>query len=108
MAYTPKQLYQGQPGTSYATAYTATAVSCILREVVVANPTAGSVTLDLSVVASGGTAGVTNNIIPNAVIGGYSVVIFSFSTVMAPSGFISAKASAAASLTLTISGVEFT
>lgn len=107
-AFTPKRLAQTQPGTSYATAYTVpAATSCIVKEVVACNPTGGSVALDLSLVASGGTAGATNNVIANAVIGGYSTAIFTFSQVLAAGGFISAKASAAASLTVTVSGVEF-
>lgn len=109
MAYTPLRLAQFQPGTAYATQYTVPAAkSCIVKEIVVCNPTAGSVALDVSFVASGGTAGVTNNVIANHTIGGYSTVIYTFSQVLATGGFLSAKASTAASLTVTISGVEIT
>jgi hypothetical protein len=105
--YTPKRLGQSQPGTSYATIYTATAVSCIVKGICVCNVTGGSVALDLSLVASGGTAGVTNNVIANHVIPPYTTVTYTFDQVLAASGFVSAKASAAASLTVTVSGVEF-
>lgn len=106
--FTPVRLAQTQPGTSYATAYTVPAsTSTIIKELVACNPTGGSVALDVSFVASGGTAGVTNNVIANAVIAAYSTVIFSFSQVLATGGFISMKASAASSLTVTVSGVEF-
>jgi hypothetical protein len=106
--YTPKRLGQAQPGTSYGNLYVAPAdKSAIIKELVVCNPTAGTVALDVSFVASGGTAGVTNNVIANHVIGAYSTVIYTFAQVLAASGFVAAKASAAASLTVTVSGVEF-
>lgn len=107
MAYVPKRLAQTQPGTSYATAYTATATNVIVKEIVVCNTTASPVTLDISLVASGGTAGVTNNVVSTAPIGAYSTVIYSLSQVLAASGFISMKATTASALTVTISGVEF-
>lgn len=105
--YTPARLYQGQPTASYATVYTATGKSAIVKEIVVCNPTSGSVALDLSLVASGGTAGVSNNVIANAVIPPYTIVVYTMSQVLAPSGFISLKASTTTTLTVTISGVEF-
>lgn len=106
--YTPKQLGQSQPGTSYAMIYTVPgSTSCILKEVVACNVTGAAVVLDLSIVASGGTAGVTNNVIAQHQIGAYSMVSYTFSQVMATGGFISAKAGTASALTLTISGAEF-
>jgi hypothetical protein len=106
--YTPTRLGQAQPGTGYGNLYVVPAAkSAIIKELVVCNPTAGSVALDVSFVASGGAAGVTNAVIANAVIGAYATVIFTFAQVLATGGFIAAKASAAASLTVTASGVEF-
>jgi hypothetical protein len=106
--YTPKRLSQSQPGTSYATAYTIPAsTSCIIKELVVCNTTANNVTLDVSLVASGGTAGVTNNVIAQHSIAAYSMVIYTLSQVMATGGFVSMKAGTASALTVTISGVEF-
>lgn len=107
MAYAPTRLFQTQPGTSYATAYTATSVNCIVRELVVCNVTAAAVVLDVSFVASGGTAGVTNNVIAQHVIGAYSTVMYTFNSVLAASGFISLKAGTASALTVTGSGVQY-
>ena len=106
--YTPKRLSQSQPGTSYATTYTVPAsTSCIVKELEICNVTGGSVSIDVSLVASGGTAGVTNNIIAGWVIPAYTTVSKTLSQVLATGGFISMKASAATSLTVTVSGVEF-
>ena len=106
--YTPKRLSQSQPGTSYATAYTVPgSTSAIIKEIVVCNTTGGSLTIDISLVASGGTAGVTNNVVAAAVIPAYTTVIYTFAQILATGGFVSMKASAATSLTVTISGVEF-
>ena len=107
--FTPVRMAQTQPGTGYATAYTVPgATSCIVKEVVICNTTGSAVNFDMSFVASGGTAGVTNNVVSNAPIGAYSMVTFTFSQVMATGGFISMKASTASALTATISGVEIT
>jgi hypothetical protein len=105
--YTPKRLAQAQAAATDTTLYTATAVSCIVKEITVCNTTGGLVALWVSICASGATAGDSNRVICNETIGAYSTVIFSFSQVIAASGFVSAKASAATSLTLTLSGVEF-
>jgi len=106
--YTPKRLAQTQPGTSHATAYTVPgATSAIIKEIVVCNTTASAVNLDISLVASGGTAGVTNNVVSTAPIGAYSTVIYSLAQVLATGGFVSLKASTASALTVTVSGVEF-
>lgn len=105
--YTPKRLSQGQLTTSYATQYTVPAsTSAIIKEIVVCNTTASPVVLDLSLVASGGTAGVTNNILSQVTIGANNTAAFTFAQVLATGGFISAKASTGAALTVTISGVE--
>lgn len=109
MPYTPTRLSQSQPGTSYATAYTVPAsTSAIVKEILVCNPTTSLVTLTVSLVASGGTAGVTNNVVADTPVGAGQTVVISLSSVMATGGFISLKASAATSLTVTISGVQIT
>jgi nicotinamide mononucleotide (NMN) deamidase PncC len=106
--YTPKRLGQTQATTSYATLYTVpAATSVIIKEIVVCNTTGSPVTFDCSFVASGGVAGVSNNVIAQHQIGAYSTVSYTFSEVMATGGFISLKAGAGAALTITISGVEF-
>ena len=106
--YTPTRLAQAQPGTSYGTLYTSPAATAtIVKEILVSNTTGSSVALDVSFVPSAGSAGATNAIITNAIIPAYQTVIFTFSQVLATGGFISAKASVASSLTLTVSGVTF-
>lgn len=109
MAYVPKRLAQFQPTTSYVTYYTVPgATSCIVKEIIACNVTGSPVVLDVSLVASGGTAGVTNNVIAQHSIGAFSTVSYTFAEVLAAAGFISVKAGTAAALTMTISGIEFT
>lgn len=109
MPLRPKRLSQHQPSTSETTRYTATGITyAILKEVVIANVTGGAVTFDMSLVPSGGTAGVANRLIPNASIDPYTTVIFKFSQVLEVGDFLSTKASAATSLTVSISGAEIT
>lgn len=106
--YIPKRLAQVQATTSYVTAYTVpAATSTIVKELVVTNVTGAAVVIDVSLVASGGTADVTNNVIAQHQLGAYSLVIYTFSQVLATGGFISLKAGTAAAVTFTISGVEF-
>lgn len=105
--YTPTRLGQAQPSTTFGTLYTVpVGRSCIVKEIVVTNVTGGQVALDVSFVASGGTAGVANAVIYNHLIDAYSTVIYTFSQVLATGGFVSARASAGSALTVTVSGVE--
>jgi len=80
----------------------------ILREVVVVNVTGGAAAFDLSLVPSGNAAGDANRLIRNASIDPYTTVIFKFSQILETGDFISTKASVAAALSVTISGVEST
>lgn len=107
-AYTPKKFFQVQPGTGETTQYTVPgATSAILKEVIVANVTTGAVTFEMSMVPSGGTAGVANRIIPVVSIAANTIVQFLIYEVMVTGDFLSTKASAATSLTVTSSGVTF-
>lgn len=107
--YTPKRLAQVQATTAYVTAYTVPATtSTIVKEIVVCNTTGSAVTFDLSLVASGGVASTSNNLISQHQIGAYSTVSYVYSQVIATGGFISLKAGTSAALTITISGVEIT
>jgi hypothetical protein len=106
--YTPKRLDQRQAAVAETTHYTVPgATSAIIREIVLCNTTSGSIAVWVSFVASGGTAGDSNRVINNEVIPANSTVIFSFSQVLATGGFVSCKAGAATSVTITCSGVEF-
>jgi hypothetical protein len=105
-AYTPVQLAQAQPGTSYGTIYTVpAATTVIVKEIVACNTTGSAVVLDISYVPSGGTAGVANNIVAQEQIGAYSTVVFLLASVLPTGAFIAARANIASALTLTASGV---
>lgn len=107
--YSAVRLSQSQPGVAFATVYTAPAsTKTIVKEIVVCNVTAGPITLDVALVPNAGSAGVTNQIIAGHNIPANTTVTYTYSQVLATGAFISAKASVAASLTVTISGVEIT
>lgn len=106
--YTPKRLDQRQAGAAETTHYTVPgATSCIIKEIVFCNTTGGAISVWISLVASGGTAGDANRVISNETIQANSTTSFTFAQVLATGGFVSCKASAATSITVTISGVEF-
>jgi hypothetical protein len=107
--YSAVRLSQSQPGTGFATVYTAPAsTKTIVKEIVACNTTASPITFDLALVPNGGTAGPTNQIIFGHIIPANTTVSYTYSQVLATGAFISAKASAATSLTVTVSGVEIT
>jgi len=107
MIYSPRRLTQFVAPTSETTQYTVPAsFFAILKNIVVANTTGLTQTINLSVVPSGGAAGAANRILPGISILGNSVFTMDLSTVMAAGDFVSASASAASSLTVTVSGVE--
>jgi hypothetical protein len=106
--YTPLRLDQRQAAVTDTTHYVVPAAkSAIIKEIVICNTTAGQIAAWVSLVASGGTVGDANRVVCNEVIPAWSTVIFTFSQVLATGGFVSCKASAASSLTFTVSGVEF-
>lgn len=106
--YTPLRLDQRQAATTDTTHYTVPgAKSAIIKEIVVCNTTAGQVPFWASLCASGATVGDANRVVCNAVIPAYTTTIFTFAQVLATGGFVSCKAGAVSSLTVTITGVEF-
>jgi P pilus assembly chaperone PapD len=106
--YTPKRLAQFQAAAADTTQYTVPgATSCIIKEIVFCNTTGGAISVWVSFVASGGTAGDSNRVINSEVIQPNSTTAFTFAQVLATGGFISCKAGSSASITTTISGVEF-
>lgn len=109
MAYLPKQLAQSNvASTTETTVYTvATGVNCIVKQIVVSNVTASAAVTSLSIVASGGSAGVTNRLYEQMSVPANSSVSFDLSQVMASGGFISVKQGTSSAITTTISGVEF-
>lgn len=106
--YTPLRLDQRQAAVTDTTHYVVPAAkSAIIKEIVICNTTAGQVSFWASMVASGGTVGDANRVICNEVIPAWTTVIFTFAQVLATGGFVSCKAGAASSLTITCTGVEF-
>jgi hypothetical protein len=106
--YTPKRLDQRQAASTDTTHYTVPgATSCIIKEVVFCNTTTGAITVWMSFIASGGSVGDSNRVINAETIQPNSTTVFTFAQVLATGGFISCKAAAATSITVTISGVEF-
>ena len=103
---TPVLLYRGQPGTAAGTLATATTTT-VVKQVVIANVTAVTATLTLSLVPSGGTAGVTNRLCSATPFPGNSITTIDLAQVMTAGDFLSALQGTAAALTLTISGVTF-
>lgn len=103
------RIYQGQPGTAEGTIYTVgtgnTHVKLHKMEVVMANTTANDSTVSLSLVPSGGVAGVTNRILPSVKVPANSVASIKFNQFMSVGDFLSALQGTAGAITLTISGV---
>lgn len=106
MAFTLTRLAQFVATTAEATYYTVPGgQKAIVKNIVIANTSAATATLALSLVASGGTAGNANRILPTIAVPANSVIPFDLTQVMDAGGFISAIASANAALTVTISGL---
>ena len=105
-AYTPARLYQGQPGTSSATLYTVpSSTTVIVKQILVANTTSTAATLTLSLVPSGGTAGVTHHIASAVTVQGNALVTFDLAQVMTAADFLAGLQGTSGALTVTISGL---
>lgn len=97
------RLYQGQPGTSVETVYTATQ-RVVVTEVLIANTSSAAVTVTVYFVPSGGIAGVTNVVVPEAPVPANTLAILELRTPLAPDDTIQAFQGTADKVTLTISG----
>jgi len=103
---TPLQLAQAAITTSYTTMYTTPASTrTYVKGIDVCNTTGGPISVYVSLVPSGGTAGASNAIFYNAVVPGYTTLQWSSTQVMSVGGTLQAKASAAGA-TITASGGE--
>jgi len=106
--YTPVRQGQAQAGIAFSNLYVVGAgKTAIVKTLSVCNVTAGSVALDVSLVNQGGTASDANAVVRNHTIPPYATVMYTFDQVLAAQGFVAVKASVAAALTLTLSGVEY-
>lgn len=108
--YTPIKLCQAVLTAADVTYYTVPgATSVIVKEIVLTNTTVVNVTVSVSLVPSAGSAGVGNRILEQVPVAALTTVVLSdFSEVMPTGEFISAKASAATSITMRASGVTIT
>lgn len=111
MSVTGSRLVSGsQIAGSNTTYYTATNVRARIDKCTATNTTAGAVTFNLYLVPSGGSAGVTNQIIDTQSVAAHSD--YTCPEVVGhwieKGGFLSAGASAATSITLVVSGIEVT
>lgn len=107
MALDPTVLYRGQPGATSTTLYTVTNTAgkfAIVKNIMIHNPTAGAVGLELYSVASGGSAADANKFFDATIAVGDTVMI-DLSMVLVQNETLRAIAGSAASITLIVSGV---
>lgn len=109
----PKQLYQGQLGTSSATLYTAPGGTVgqvmqrtIIKEIIVCNTDSSDRTFTLNVVDSGGSASAANEIFAAQSITANTTSIYRLTTVIEGGGTLRGLGSVADKVTLTVSGIE--
>lgn len=104
--YTGIRLAQVVLTTADATLYTVPAsTSVIVKQIILTNTTATNATVSVSLVPSGGTAGVGNRIVEQITVPAFGVTILDINQIIPTGAFLAAKASAATTVTLTASGV---
>jgi P pilus assembly chaperone PapD len=111
MTVTVKTLISAkQAESSQTTQYTAVNCKTIIDKFTATNTSANNVTISVNLVASGGSAGVTNLIVDSRAIAPDETYTFPelVGQVLEPGSFISTIASAATSLTIRASGREIT
>jgi hypothetical protein len=111
MAVTVKNIIPAKQAENTQTAqYTATGCRTIIDKFTVTNTSASNVTIAVNLVASGGSAGVSNLVLDekNIVPGETYLCPELVGQVLEPGGFISTLAGAATSLTIRASGREIT
>lgn len=111
MSVLVKTLIQSkQAENAQTTQYTATNCKTVIDKFTATNTSAANVTLSVNLVASGGTAGVSNLIVDSRAIAPDETYTFPelVGQVLEPGGFISTLASAATALTIRASGREIT
>lgn len=108
MALSPTVMYRGQPNTSSTTLYSVANTAgkyAIVKQVVVCNVTGNAATISMATVPSGGSELDNNRFLKDAVVLPNTTVVFDFSLVLGRNESVRASASAANTLTVTISGV---
>lgn len=82
------------------------ATTTIVKQVVIANTSAGAATVSIRLVPNGGSAGVTNSIAEAVSIPANSTQTLDLAQVMATGDVIQALQGTSGAITLTISGVQ--
>jgi hypothetical protein len=101
-------LYRGQPTTSNTTLYTVPgSTDAKIASITICNTTTTAATLTLSVVQSGGTAGVTNQIMAAYSVPASATVIIDSSVYMNTGDFVAGLQGTTSALTVTISGETY-
>jgi hypothetical protein len=103
--FTPARLYQGQPGTSTATAFTASTTNVIVKEVVMCNTSSSAATVTVYLVPTGNSAAAANAIISSFTVQPNATAVQAFSQVMNNGDFLAASQGTASAITVTVSGV---
>jgi len=107
--FATKALVQFVAASSETTQYTvAASTTTIVKSILLCNTTATSRDLSISVVPSGGTAGVANRILAVFPLPPFVTAFLDVHIVMETGGFISAICSAASAITVTVAGLEET
>ena len=107
MAFTVTALTQFVAAISETTQYTTPgSTTTIVKSIVMCNTTATERDLSVSVVPSGGSAGVANRILATYPIPPYTTAFLDCHIVLETGDFLSAIASAATAITVTVSGLE--
>lgn len=111
VTFNKSRLYQGQPGTASGALGTSVpaATDWRLVEIILCNTTPTAAWVSLSVVPSGGTAGVTNRIVEQMSIPGYgpgnnSMVAIELYLPMTTGDFLAGLQGTAGAITVTVSG----
>lgn len=105
---TRAKLYQGQPGTTVATLYTAPASTDVkITSIVLCNTTTTAATITLSVVTSAGTAGATNRILAAFAVNPSDTVTIDTPVHMSTGDFLAGLQGTASAITATISGETY-
>ena len=106
MAATPKALANGQLPSSKTTLYTASSsssIKTIVASIILTNTTAGSLTVNLYLKASGGTS---RKILDTYSLAAHATYVFQPHAVIETSGVIEGDASSATSIDYWITGAE--
>lgn len=105
--YTPKRLGSiTQLSTTNATIYTSSGVKSVIKEILIANPTATAATVTVNLVPLAGAASQSNEVLGAVTLSGNSTLTFKCSQVLEIGDFIVAKAGTASALNIIVSGVE--